>query len=133
MRHVLSRHLQALRLDEATYALAHGLLLQRMVVSANVLAAVMLLAEQALTADEFVDAIELDVATPRETLLALWRSLVEKGLVVPEDGDEDAAIRRHIAERLVGDRPFTQYQMPHRVDLASFEIAPAHAADLRHL
>src|SRR4051812_17502859 len=94
--YVLSKRVHVLQLNADTYAVAHGLLLQRMVISDSVYAALMLFAEQPLTEDDFVEGIELDVATPRETLTAMFRSFVEKRFVVPDDVDEDVYIRKHI-------------------------------------
>jgi len=126
VRYVLSKYVQALQLDDDTFVVAHGPRLQRTVLAEGVHAALMLFADEPMSRDDFVGAIEIDVATPRETLGGMFASFVEKGLIVPEGSDEDAQIRAHVRDRLVSELPFVQYQMPHRMTVTSFEIGRAH-------
>jgi FkbH-like protein len=131
----LSKYVQSLQLDDDTFAIANGLTLQRMIVSGSVNSALMLFAGQSLTIEDFVDGVELpDVATPRETLTAMFRSFQEKGFVVPaENFDEDARVRKLVGDRVRSIVPFEQYQMPHRMTLDAFEIPAALAKSSKHL
>ncbi|HEX9102000.1 MAG TPA: HAD-IIIC family phosphatase [Polyangia bacterium] len=132
--YVLSKWVQSLRLDDESWIVAHGPRLQRMVLAEPLHQVLMLFGDEPLTLAELVDGVELEgIATPAETLTAMLRAFVEKGFLVEAGGDEDERVRGEVRARLVSAVPYDRYQMPHRLDVADFEVAPELAGGLRHL
>jgi FkbH-like protein len=133
-RYTPSKYLQTLRLDDDTFVLANGLGHGRMIASETIYALLGLFEDGPLTFDELVEAVEVEAATPRETLAAMFRALVDKGLLVAaDDFDEDAELRRQLLPRITSEVPPPGFQVLQRASVDTFEVPAAAAKTFRHI